>query len=272
MRIVLACLFIVSSYLGIAQEELNSYKYVIVPKKFEGFKKENQYLTSTMVKFRLVQKGFSAVYDDALPEELLLNRCTGLTINLEDLSGMFSTKIKLNFKDCSSRLVYETEIGKSSIKEFNSAYKEAIENALMSVYKYSPNDKFEPLVVSFNNDVKKIETEKVIEEKATIEEQRFKSMEPKASKIKQVTHSKETVSLNTTSETSVLYAQEIKNGFQLVDSTPKIKIKVYVTSVPDFYLAKSEDKNGLVCNRNGKWFFEYYHADELTVEELNIKF
>lgn len=270
MRIVLVCLFILSSYFGMGQEELNSYKYVIVPKRFEGFKKENQYLTSTMVKFRLVQKGFVAVYDDALPEELLLNRCLGLTVNLEDLSGMFSTKLKLNFKDCSSKQVFETEMGNSSIKEFKPAYKEAIEDALMSIYdhEYSPKEKAAPLTVSFKNDVKKLEPKKVVEQKATIEEQSFKSREPKVSEVKQAVPSKAVIS----SQSSILYAQEIKNGFQLVDSTPKIQLKVYTTSVSDFYLAKSEDKNGMVYNRNGKWFFEFYKAEELVIEELNIKF
>ncbi len=276
MKTVLACLLIISSYLGMAQQQLNDYKYIIVPKKFDGFKKENQYQTSTMVKFRLVQKNFIAVYDDSLPEELLLNRCLGLTINLEDLSGMLSTKVKLIFKDCSSRQVFETEVGRSSIKEFKPAYKESIDNALMSLpldYKYNAKDATPPITVSFKNDVKKLESEKIVEQKSSIEEQSYKSLEPKPSQIKKAAP----VILNhnspvAKSNEAVLYAQEIKNGFQLVDSTPKIQLKVFLTSISDFYLAKSDDKDGVVYSKNGKWFFEYYKGEELIIEELNIKF
>jgi len=267
-----------------AQTNLNDYKYVIVPKKFKGFKKENQYLTSTMVKFGLVQKGYAAVYDDALPEDLLVNRCLGLTIFLEDLSGMLSTKLKLILKDCSARQVFETEIGKSNLKEYKLSYKDAINNAMVSLPLY---DKFTgsveqiktpPLRVSFKNDIKKLEPKKVVEQKATIKEQSFKSMEPKTSEIKKAVAAVPVVSNNPVNVTkssgssTILYAQEIKNGFQLVDSTPKIQLKVFLTSVSDFYIAKSEGKNGVVYSTKGKWFFEYYNGGELIVEELNIKF
>ncbi len=276
MKIVLTYLFIISSYIGMAQQQLNDYKYIIVPKKFDSFKKENQYQTSTMVKFRLVQKNFTAVYDDSLPEDLLLNRCLGLTIDLEDLSGMLSTKVKLVFKDCSSRQVFETEIGRSSAKEFKPAYKEAIDNALMSLpldYKYKGKEPSTPIKVSFKNDVKKLEQKRIVEQKSTREEQSFKSLEPKPSQIKKAVpvisnHNSPIAKSNG----AVLYAQEIKNGFQLVDSTPKIQLKVFLTSISDFYIAKSDDKDGIVYSKNEKWFLEYYKGEELIIEELNIKF
>ncbi len=53
-----------------SQSQLNEYKYIIVPKKFDGFKNENQYQTSTAIKYYFVQQGFNAVYEDALPQDL----------------------------------------------------------------------------------------------------------------------------------------------------------------------------------------------------------
>jgi len=75
-----------------------------------------------------------------------------------------------------------------------------------------------------------------------------------------------------TSITGVLYAQELPNGYQLVDSAPKIQLKIFKSSMPNVYLAKADDKDGLVYISDGKWFFEYYSEGNMIVEELNIKF
>ncbi|MGB3151109.1 MAG: hypothetical protein WBB27_10635, partial [Maribacter sp.] len=78
MKTILISLFLIFSYLCSGQSNLNEYKYIIVPTKFEGFKYENQHQTSTIVKHIFTEKGFRAVYDNALPQDLNLNRCLGL--------------------------------------------------------------------------------------------------------------------------------------------------------------------------------------------------
>ena len=40
------------------QAQLDSYKYIVVPKKFDGFKYENQFRTSTQIKFLFSQNGY----------------------------------------------------------------------------------------------------------------------------------------------------------------------------------------------------------------------
>jgi len=108
-------------------------------------------------------------------------------------------------------------------------------------------------------------------QKATKEEQSFKSNVPIATEYKKG----ESDLKNSTTDQSilgVLYAQELPNGFQLVDSTPKIQLKIYKSSMPNVYLAKADDKEGLVYTSDGKWFFEYYNDGNRVVEELIIKF
>ncbi|MGB5461331.1 MAG: hypothetical protein WBM85_15340, partial [Eudoraea sp.] len=81
--------------------------------------------------------------------------------------------------------------------------------------------------------------------------------------------------LSTLTETSappVLYAQQILNGYQLVDSTPKIRLKIYSTSVPEVYIGANDKGNGIVYKRGSQWYFEYYVSDKLEVEEFAIKF
>ena len=179
-------------------------------------------------------------------------------------------------------------------------------------YSYKPKMEEEPITVSFKNDVKTLEDKpmeistqndsmitqiatkevqyykdnrpvpsdykkageiesKTEEQIATKEEQSFKSNEPMASDYKKGEPDlKKSTSIK--SITDVLYAQEIQNGFQLVDSTPKIQLKIYKSAMPNVYLAKADDKDGLVYTSDGKWFFEYYNDGAIVVEELDIKF
>ena len=70
-------------------------------------------------------------------------------------------------------------------------------------------------------------------------------------------------------DTNVLYAQEITNGYQLVDSTPKVVYVALKTSMKDVYMIKGS--NGTISKKNGVWVAEYYEGDTLIQKELNIK-
>ena len=72
---------------------------------------------------------------------------------------------------------------------------------------------------------------------------------------------------------AVFYAQAIANGYQLVDSTPKIVMYMFQTSHDNIYLGQETVGNsGLIYTKNNQWFFEYYSGDQLMVKGLNIKF
>lgn len=297
-----------------AQVNLNEYKYIVVPKRFDGFKKENQHQTSTYIKYMFSKKGFATVYDDNLPTDLASNRCLGLYVDLINNSSMFTTKTALELKDCNNQEVFLTQEGKSKKKDYKDAFTEAISKAFGSFdtlnYVYEPKEdaKQEPLTVSFKNDVKtldekpeatkdqdpmvaQIATEEIqsyedrrpvetdykkantmeennrIAQQATKEEQSFKNMEPVQTdygKAPTVSASK------LTSET--LYAQTLPNGYQLIDSTPKIQLKIFKSSMPNVYIAKADGRDGVVYSSDGKWFFEYHEGDKIIKEELRIKF
>lgn len=307
-----------ASFMANAQFNLSDYKYVVVPKRFSDFKKENQHRTSTIVKYLFSQKGFETVYDDSLPNELNTNKCLGLFVGLINDSSMFTTKTKLILKDCNGKEVLISQQGKSKNKEFESAFNEAITQAFESFdglrYSYQPSLEErteEPITVSFKNDVKTVEEkaelrlpkDTMIVQDATLGDQYYKDRSPVASNYKKAKDSekKMVVQKATKEEQSfesntpiasdyqkgatdikasaksklikgVLYAQEQPNGYQLVDSTPKIQLKIYKSSMPNVYLAKADNKDGVVYTSDGKWFFEYYQSGIVMVEELNIKF
>ena len=308
MKTILLSIFILFTYLGWGQNNLNDYKYIIVPKKFDGFKNENQHQTSTLVSYLFSQRGFTTVYDDALPEDLNKNRCLGLKADLKDGSSMFSTKTAIVLSDCNGKAVFETKEGKSRIKDYKEGYSEAIKLAMASFngIDYSYKKKMhntEPITVSFKNDVKKLEEkapdlkmseaspatqEKMVEQKevrkpknvnpmvtqeATTENQLYESKEPEVIQSERVVNQEiKKLTPKKIDKDDVLYAQSLPNGYQLVDSSPKIRMKLLKSSSDNVYMAQSDDKSGMVYQKEGKWIFEFYEGDKLVQEELNIKF
>lgn len=315
LKSIVLTIFLMTSFIGTSQVNLNEYKYVVIPKRFDGFKNENQHKTSTLVKYLFSKKGFIAVYDDNLPPDLNTNRCLGLVVDLIDNSSMFTTKTALGLKDCNNKEVFLTQEGKSKQKDYKSAFNEAITKAFDSFeslnYSYEPKEgakQEEPVTISFKNDVKKVDArpdleknqdrmveqiateeeqyyknrtpvesdfkkaepsseKKMVEQKATKDEQSFKTMEPVQTELKkQQPVSAPKVAIGT------LYAQALPNGYQLVDSTPKIQLKIFKSSMPNVYIAKGDGRDGVVYSSDGKWFFEYHEGDQIIKEELDIKF
>ena len=271
-----------TSFIGSSQVNLNEYKYIIVPKRFDGFKNENQHQTSSMVKYLFNKKGFVSVYDDNLPADLKANRCLGLVVDLIDNSTMFTTKTELGLNNCDDQNVFQSKEGRSKKKDYRLSYGEAITNAFDSFatlnYVYEPKTEAsqeEPLTISFKNDIKRLEDqpsmvkkqEPMVEQIATEEVQSYKDRTPVVtdySKGKSVSTSK--------MSSGTLYAQVLPNGYQLVDSTPKIQLKIFKSSMPNVYIAKGNGRDGVVYSSDGKWFFEYQEGDQVVKEELDIKF
>ena len=277
---------------GNAQEALSSYKYIVVPTKFDGFKKENQYQTSTLVKYHLANRGFNAVYTNALPEDLSKNRCQAVTAVLIDESNMLTIKVHVSFQDCNSVELYRTATASSKIKEYKRAYKEAINRTFQSLdgytYVYEPKDSETPIVVNFGDDVKTLEPEPVtvvegkeevpeappIPETPETPEKDIVVAVPPATVVqeKEQVVQKIVPSVPAVNDDSLWYAQEISNGFQLVDSSPKVRLRIYQTQKKGIFLAKSEEHEGIVYEEQGSWYFDYYQDGLLMHQTLNIKF
>jgi hypothetical protein len=291
MKKILFCFLLSGMFTGVVSAQLNDYKYIIVPKKFDGFKKNNQYQTSTLLKHLFVEEGFNAVYEDALPEDLNQNRCLGLTASLEEDSSLFSTKASIVLKDCKSQEVFKTQQGSSREKEFKAAYGEALRSAFKSFentgYAYTAEKtSSEPVTVSFKNDVKELnnpesgkeaqkeasKSDETVSQEATPRQQSYKNLEPKPSEIKKAAPPTDEPDTKAAETTQIWYAQVIPNGYQLVDNSPKVRLKLYKTSMPGVYMAEKETGSGLVYQKEGKWYLEYYDEDNLIKEELNIKF
>jgi len=128
-------------------QDLNSYKYVLVPSSFEFLKEPNQYQLNELTKFLFEKYGFEAyLEDEELPMELSQNRCKALIANVKSNSGLFSTKMVVVLKDCKNNQLFISEEGSSREKEYKIAYHEALRNAFGSIA--ALNHKYEGEVTS----------------------------------------------------------------------------------------------------------------------------
>ncbi|GAA3565235.1 hypothetical protein GCM10022395_14550 [Snuella lapsa] len=260
-----------------SQVNLNDYKYVIVPNKFDFLKEKNQYQLNALAQFLFRKYGFNALMEgDGYPEDMVLNRCLTLKSDVIKDSGLFKTKLTVELKDCNDRVVYTSEIGESREKEYAKAYNEALREAFKSLetlnYEYQPK---KTNVVA----VQAVETKaEVSKEIATLKEEiaslkREKQAEVKETKVAVVpvkTVKSEESNVKESVSGGVLYAQVIENGFQLVDSTPKVIYRILKTGLENTFLV--ENKQAIVYKKGNLWVLEYYANSALKMEELNIKF
>jgi len=255
-----------------SQQSLNNYKYVIVPKKFDFLKSEDEYQLNSLTKFLFEKEGFTTLFEgDKLPKDLYNDSCIGLKTKVKNESGMFVTKLTIELFDCRNNTVFSSTEGRSKEKEFKKAHHDALRKAFQSIasldYEYNPvkesdvTKKEKIVEVQEPTDIVKIETPLKVE----IEEKLVEAIEeviPK--KVIEKDAAKEAPFA------IILYAQENPLGFQLVDSTPKVVYVLLKSNNENVYFLKN--KSGIVFKQNNKWFAEFYEGNKLIKYELHIKF
>ena len=267
------------------EAQINKYQFIVVPEKFQEFEEENQYHTSTLLKLLFTREGFTTYYEKQVPDALI-GSCKGLKVDLLDESSMLRTRAVLVMKDCKGREIFRTKQGDSREKDLKEGFREAIEVAFQSIeslgYSYEPEERPQedegPVTINFDKDVKtldepghnagKREAEPGVVQVATPEVQRYEDRRPKPSGYTPAAPSGD----KGEASPDIWYAQKIPGGFQLVDSSPKIRLHLHETSLNDIYLAENDTANGLVFKQQNRWYFEYYQDGERVVQELHIKF
>ena len=142
-KIVLSILISVWVFNAYAQNELNPYKYIVVPKKFDFLKEENQYRVNSYTKFLFDKEGYQVFYSgDDYPDDLKSNPCLALTANVLDESSSFTTKIFLVLENCGRDVVFKSVEGRSKMKDYNKTYIDALKKCFVSIqeldYVYEP--------------------------------------------------------------------------------------------------------------------------------------
>jgi hypothetical protein len=247
MKSLLVFLLISVSVFG--QKNINNYKYIVVPRQMEAFDEADKYQTSSLAKFLFNKNGFTAfLNEDDLPKDLALNKCLALRAELEDGSGMFSTKLTLVLKDCYNEVVFRAEEGKSKIKEYKRAYQEALRKSFSSIKRL--NYKYEPLKKST-----------VIKRDLNVSVNRDQNIEIV----------KDNVDSTKSELTFDIFAVKTSNGYHLKGKDGRIVFELLNTSSPDVFIIK--DKNGvLLKNDQGTWSAQYYKDGTIQTKVMKVKF
>lgn len=239
--LLILVLFTITAY---AQNNINNYKYVIVPEKFTFARSENQYGLNTLVRDLLEEKGFTAFMSSAkLPQEVSSNKCTALMADVVEKKGIFVTNLTILLKDCQGNVVFKSKEGKSREKEFQPAYN----GALMDAYSSLKTTPYQYDGTTFSQPQQPV---------ATLTAPA--SATPASSAI--------------TEATGTLYAQATANGFQLIDTTPRKVLTLLKTSMQDYFIAVDGPAAGVVFKKNEEWLYEYYKDNNLVTQKLQIKF
>ena len=233
MKKYIILLVVLASSLSFSQT-VNDYKYAIVPSKFTFLKEKDQYRLNTLTKLLMEKYGFVTFFDtDILPVEVAENNCNKVFVEVQSNGNMFMTKMSIVLKDCKNNILFTSAEGKSREKEYQTSYNQALREAFNS---------FETLAIKDKND-EKLKPEVVVY----------------TSEIKRI-------------KNSSLFAQPIENGFQLIDSTPKVIMKIYKTSIPICFLVIKDNVNGVLFFKENHWFFEYLNNSNLVSEKVEVKF
>lgn len=266
-RIIITISFILVSLYGMAQKDINNYKYVIVPKSFEFTNGEDQYQLNSLLKFLFNKHGFEAYFgDENLPEDLKENRCLAMTSNvLKEKGGVFKTKLKITLSNCFGTIVMTSKIGESRLKAYDKAYSEALRGAFETFqnldYNYIDNqdgvvERSEPKVESVQK-----ETLAVIKAENKVEE---------TPKTVEAVQAKTEAIGNTNNLSDLYYAQEIKNGYQLVNAEPRIVMVLLSTAAENVFIVKG--KSAIVYKEDGFWYYSENDGELGEQISMNIKF
>jgi len=247
-KIFLLLLLVFSGFLS-AQTSLNDFQYVIVPIKFDMLAGENTYRLSTITKRNLLEAGFKVFYsNEQLPREFANDRCNLLYADIEKISSLLQTKLVLVLKDCQNNYIFKSDEGKSREKELAVAFPQALEKTFPSLK--AKNYTYNGKVLNTALAKEPSPSREVATKSDTKQVEAFEKIKPE----------------------EVLFAQPIANGYQLVDTTPKVVLKMYKTSQPDYFTAQGNGINGALIKKGNEWFLEYYKNDQPVSEKLLIKF
>ena len=272
-RILFLMLFIANYSFS---QSVNDYKGVIIPMKYDFLKTENQYRLQTISKMNLQKAGFQAFYaTEAIPAEIT-DRCSLLYIDVKKDSGFLISKLYIVLKDCYGVIVFQSAIGKSREKDYETAYADALNDAFISVYalhyKYNENINFSPkAVVTAQSIPVAVPVSSTLDAVVPVVSVPVVAAVAKVPVVVAPASKSEPKPTESTNS-NMLYAQSTPYGYQLIDSEPKVIIKIYKTSSPICFIANKNNIQGVLISKDNQWFFEYINNSKLVSEKVEVKF
>ncbi len=238
LRIFLLGVLMIVALRSNAQEKVNDFKYVIVPKTYGFFSEPDKYQLNSLTAFLFKKYGFNAFMEgEPFPEDF--NGCNALRANLVRKPGMFLTKLIVQLRDCNDRVMYTSPEGKSREKEYKNAYHEALRNAFKSVqglnYAYS----------GYHDGDKKMDKAAAQTTKTTTTDAGQKEQSPTVMDTPEKPVSKPATA-TTYSLNEVLYIlKKQEYGYELLEKETSVALgKLFTSSNGQNYIVKAGDLSG----------------------------
>jgi hypothetical protein len=202
---------------------------------------KDEYRLNTLTKLLLEKYGFKAYLDtEEIAIHLRASTCEVLYADVISTGNFIRTKLQVHLLDCQQKVLYQSAIGSSKEKEYKIAYTQALRSAFLS---------FDGLKKQSNP-----------QEKVNNQEEKSEPLTVKSAASKE-----ELLPV-------VLRASPIPNGYELKDAQAKLVMKLMKTSNPETFAAVKDSIQGVLIQKEGKWYFEYYQNDSLQSELVNIQF
>ncbi|MFM7018683.1 hypothetical protein [Flavobacterium sp.] len=241
---------------GFAQN-LNEYKYAMVPSKFSFLKEENAHNLNVLTKLYFQKYDFETYFNnEEAPEEFVVSNCNKIYVYLLENSNMFITKLTIVVKDCKGTILATSEVGSSREKEYRVAYNEALRMAfenfpILKSHHYQPSQKSLGIVGEPAKPVVKSDKEEEIQKESILQKELVQNqMFEKKYK-----------------------AMATENGYNLIAVSSDYKIfQLFKTSAKEVFIVNRDAVSGVLLKRNESWYFEYYEGNVFKSEMLNITF
>lgn len=293
--ILLVLAILVLPIFAYAQDNLNDYKYIIVPNQFDFLKGKDKYQVNSLTAFLFNKYGYTAFMEgDEFPKDLRNNRCLGLTSEVVEAKGGFlSTRLQINLVNCDGKIVMSSRVGETKEKTYEKAYGLAIRDAFVSFQEvnhvYKPNPELVGITTSnkaqdtdseeeISNLKKEIETLKaekelanaVVAEEVSTNAAAVTTGVVATKTVLEPVDQKVQIENPSNVKEDVLFAQPIDNGFQLVDMEPKKVMVLLYTAKKDVFIVQGKD--AIVFKKGEQWVISENTETKFSAKVLNIKF
>jgi len=245
--IVIFIIFQTSLY---AQTDLNQYKYVSVPDRFDFMKTNDQFQMSSLTQFLLTKKGFTVLESiENYPSDLAANSCLLLDVNVEKIKGFLKTKLEVQFINCKKEVVFRSAIGTSKEKDFKMAYHQAIRAAF---------DSMEVLNYNYEESAA-IDISAPIETSTTVLPK--PSVQTPSAPI--VVASVDPVDLPELPKTLIV---STAYGYDITDANGRVLYSIYQTMEEGIFII--DKLPGIAYKRGKRWVREYVLEKKMVIEPL----
>ena len=241
LSIKLIAIFVASQTLLTAQTNLDQYKYVSVPNRFDFMKSSDQFQISSLAKFLLTKNKFTVLENlEKYPADLAANQCLLLNLNVAQIKGFLKTKLEVQFLNCKNQMVFKSDIGMSREKDFKTAYHQSLRAAFSSVSE--ANYKFNETVDKVSTNEKPISVKRAVS--TPVQAKDFSS-----SKL-----------------TSEILMTQTSYGFDIKDADGIVVYSLYQTISDGIYII--DRLPGIVYKRGNRFVREYISNQKIIIEPL----